>query len=174
MAITRKFDEIISLLKVEKDSTLCELEKTENTHAGKYKNLQLRLGNIQELIFFVVQCQEKFSQLYSVKKIAYIPPHERTAQSGFRLPILLALLALGGEATKAQVLLEISRSNLIDLKPGDSVFMPSSDSVQYWKNAASWERVSMIRDGLLANNSRFGVWKITPLGRDYVNNRILS
>lgn len=100
--------------------------------------------------------------------IGTVPAEDRTPQATFKIPILQALISLGGEAPKGEILDFIESNNLVALKPGDKVFMPNRPNEQYWRNAASWERVVLIREGLLSDYAPYGIWKITQQGKDYL------
>jgi len=36
-----------------------------------------------------------------------------------------------------------------------------------WKNRALWERLVMVKDGLLKSGSPRGIWEITEKGREF-------
>jgi hypothetical protein len=96
-------------------------------------------------------------------------PHQRTPQSEYRLPILTALVALNGRVQVALVLdrvekIMLPRLNRLDLEqlPGGSDFR--------WRNAAQWERHTMVQEGLLSQKAPHSIWEITPAGREYLKN----
>lgn len=98
-----------------------------------------------------------------VPKRFRIGPH--MPQSAFVIPILEALVELGGSASAAEVLRRVYekvKDNLseLDLKP-----LPSHPHEPTWHNSAQWCRFKMVKDGLLKSNSSFGVWEITEAGR---------
>lgn len=92
---------------------------------------------------------------------------QRTPQEAYRLPILRALVAMGGEGPMAVVLDQVFEEmkpvlTAFDLKP-----LPSDRRTPRWRNAAQWERLQMVRDGLLRDDSPRGIWAITEKGRSY-------
>ena len=93
-------------------------------------------------------------------------PGPQTPQAAFRIPILQALVNLGGSAHCRKVFSGLERS--MDFTKADWLTMPSNDNEIRWKNAARWERLSMVKEGLLASESHYGIWEITSKGRKYL------
>jgi len=93
-------------------------------------------------------------------------PGLQTPHRGFRIPILRALVELGGRAEAKDVLRRI--------EPIVEPFLTEADrrvlkgGVIRWVNAAQWARYEMIKDGLLRSGSPLGVWEITDEGRRYL------
>jgi hypothetical protein len=81
-----------------------------------------------------------------------------TAQEQFRPWIREALEALGGEATRGNVLLEIRRRHGTELLPAD--FEPVRNGDERWANSASFQRKKMVRDGLLDPSAPYGIWRL--------------
>lgn len=90
-----------------------------------------------------------------------------TPHSAYRIPILQALVEMGGRGTKSEVLNRVYRAMEHRLKDVDREMIPSGGDVR-WRKAASWERYGMTRDGLLAADSPSGIWEITDKGREYL------
>jgi hypothetical protein len=91
---------------------------------------------------------------------------EYTPQPHFRLPILRALVDMGGRARMADVIERLPR--YVDLKrPGD--FERTQSGAVLWENRAQWERLALIKRGLLKDDSPHGYWEITQEGRDLVS-----
>jgi len=93
----------------------------------------------------------------------------RTPQDKFVIPILSALIRLGGSAPMKGVLdvvFEIMKSELTeyDMQP-----LPSNPSQPRWQNTAQWARLSMVKQGLLKSDSPRGIWEITEKGRRYID-----
>jgi restriction system protein len=49
-----------------------------------------------------------------------------------------------------------------DLKP-----LPSGRDIR-WANTAQWERLNMVEEGLLRDDSPMGIWEMTEAGRVYL------
>ena len=94
-----------------------------------------------------------------------------TRQGDFREPILEALSRLGGSGRMAQVLEEIG-THMELKKPGD--FESTKSGAVLWENRAQWERLAMVKEGLLKDDSPHGVWELTTAGRDYLRVRTLQ
>ncbi|MFN4241943.1 MAG: winged helix-turn-helix domain-containing protein [Tepidisphaerales bacterium] len=98
----------------------------------------------------------------------------RTPQEAYVVPILQAVVDLGGSAPIGKVLdrvFEIVKPRLrdVDLQP-----VPSSPDVSRWRNAAQWARQEMVDRGLLSSDSPRGIWEITEAGRAYLAERRTS
>ena len=87
----------------------------------------------------------------------------RTREELFRVPILGALVKLGGSAESTTVIKRIGRSLRPDLNQYDMSRL-SSSGVLRWENTANWARHEMVKDGLLAANSKRGIWEISEKG----------
>ena len=89
----------------------------------------------------------------------------RTPEAAFRLPILKALLEMGGSARIQDVLNKVEQVVKDTLKQVDYESLPSTPDQARWRNTAQWERNTMVKEGLLKPNSPHGVWEITEEGR---------
>lgn len=92
----------------------------------------------------------------------------RTPDSDYYRPILETLVAMGGSGRVAEVLdlvFEKMRPVLrdVDLEP-----LTSDPDNFRWRNAAQWARHSMVKEGLLKQDSPRGVWEISEAGRVYL------
>lgn len=97
-----------------------------------------------------------------------LPRGQRTPPKAYRIPILRALVAMGGEGKMSAALERVYQEMKPHLKPVDLEPLPSDAKAPRWRNTAQWERYSMIREGLLRNDSPRGVWAITEHGRAYL------
>ena len=97
-----------------------------------------------------------------------LPRGERTPDKAYRLPILQALIALGGEAKMSQVLDRVYAEMKPHLKPADLEPLPSDAHTPRWRNAAQSARQAMVDEGLLRKDSPRGVWAITEVGRKFL------
>ncbi len=92
-------------------------------------------------------------------------PEAVTPRQDFRVPILQALVTLGGRAHCQKVFKKLEETIGHHFSKADRQTMPSNDSEIRWVNAARWERLKMVKEGLLASNSNYGIWEITAKGR---------
>ena len=94
-----------------------------------------------------------------------LPRGLRTEEDAFREPILETLVELRGSAAMNDVLKRVRRKMRGILNKYDLRGLPSEPSQIRWRNTAQWCRNAMVREGLLKNTSRRGVWEITERGR---------
>jgi len=93
----------------------------------------------------------------------------RTPQGAYRVPILRALVALGGEGRTRDVLARVYADMKHQLKSVDLQRLPSASGMPRWRNAAMFERNSMKDDGLLRADSPRGIWAISDRGTAYLS-----
>jgi len=96
------------------------------------------------------------------------PTGRKTPNDAFRVPILRALVALGGSAPMQSVLQHVhdqigDRFVTVDLQP-----LPSDPDSVRWKNTAQWCRLRLKHEGLLRDDSPWGVWEISEAGRRWL------
>jgi restriction system protein len=88
-------------------------------------------------------------------------------QKAYQVPILEALVELGGQAPVSKVLERVYEKVRHNLTPQDLQTLPSGEDVR-WRNAAMWARNKLKDQGLIAANSPRGIWEITDAGRRYL------
>jgi hypothetical protein len=94
----------------------------------------------------------------------------RTREEAYYRPILEALQALGGSAPMSQVLDRVLQCMKGKLKDVDFEPLASDPDMPRWKNAVQWARYSMVKEGLLRNDSPRGVWQISEAGVRFLRN----
>ena len=92
----------------------------------------------------------------------------RTPQWAYRVPILRALVAMGGEGRTRDALARVYSEMKAHLKPVDLQRLSSPGRMPRWRNAAMFERSEMKEDRLLRVDSPRGIWAITEKGRAYL------
>jgi hypothetical protein len=97
----------------------------------------------------------------------YIKRGERTPQEAFDLPILRALEGLGGSGSVRQVLEVVGREMSAHFNEADLLPLPSTGEPR-WRNAARWDRQTLVDRGLLDAASPRGIWQLTEDGRRYL------
>ena len=98
----------------------------------------------------------------------------RTPEEKFILPILEALIELGGEAHARDVLklVHAKMKNILNSYDYEDL---SSNNQKRWENTALWVKYRMVKEGLLDRSVQRGVWRITEKGRKfYQNNKALT
>jgi len=146
---------------------------------GKYEQAQKLLTQAQQMERFITDIRAKQQEWQRLtgeprrvrkgkREAKRLSRGECTSQKAYRLPILRALVALGGEAPAQEVLKRVFAEmedllKLIDLQP-----LPSNPKEPRWRNTARWERWAMVKEGLLRRDSPRGIWAITERGREYL------
>jgi hypothetical protein len=90
----------------------------------------------------------------------------RTPESAYYLPILKALVELGGSAKMQAVLDKVQKAMKPILKDVDHEPLASDPDMPRWSNSAQWARNTMRQEGLLKDDSPHGTWEITDAGRE--------
>jgi hypothetical protein len=83
----------------------------------------------------------------------------KTDSETLRKHIIMALTKLGGKAPVADILEEMEGQLKGSLLPGDLVILKDGKTVT-WRNKAQWERLRMVEDGVLHNDSPHGIWEL--------------
>lgn len=95
----------------------------------------------------------------------------RTPESAFRIPILEAIVELGGRAKASKVLELVYKKMRHTLNEYDLSFLNSNPKVKRWENTAQWTRNSLVNEGLLFSDSPQGIWEITEKGRELLKSQ---
>ncbi len=89
-----------------------------------------------------------------------------TPQKMFWTPVLKSLVEQGGEAPAGKVVEQVEIKMKNQLKRGD--YEPNRDGFFKWKKGVHFQRLAMVHEGLLANNTPRGIWRITEQGRRWL------
>jgi predicted transcriptional regulator len=95
-----------------------------------------------------------------------ISKNSKTPRNAFRVPILEALIELGGKGKVSEILEKVEMKMRFELKPIDYERL-NSGAIR-WVNTAQWERYLMIQEGLLKTDSPRGIWEITEKGKQFL------
>lgn len=155
-------------------------EAAEASRQGEYEQAQTLLTQAQQIEKFIADIHAKRQEWQHLmgkpslqregkREAKRLPRGQRTPEKAYRLPILRALVALGGEARVQEVLERVFTEMKSHLKPVDLKPLPSNPKMPRWQNTAMWERVKMVNEGLLRSDSPRGVWAITERGRAYLS-----
>lgn len=90
-----------------------------------------------------------------------------TPQKAYTLPLLQALVDLGGEAPKHQVLERVHELMKDQLKPADYEELPSGEGIR-WQTKVAWLRFELCKQGYLRADTSKGIWAITDKGRQHL------
>ena len=89
-----------------------------------------------------------------------------TPQVAYRLPILESLAEMGGRGRARDVLNRVYERMKDVLTKDDKDY--NSIGVIKWENNAHWERLKLVKEGYLKNNSPQGIWELTEEGWRYL------
>lgn len=104
----------------------------------------------------------------SRRDLGRLPKGMRTPNREFEIPILKALVKLGGKARLAEVLDTVGEMVKGKLGEADYQPLPSDPDAVRWRNTAQWSRFTLVQQGDLKADSPRGVWEITAQGRERV------
>ncbi len=93
---------------------------------------------------------------------------ERTPEPAYYRPILQTLVKLGGRARVCDVLDRVYELMRPQLKPMHFEPLPGDPDVPRWRNCAMWARNTMVKQGLICDDSPRGIWEITEKGRQWL------
>ena len=89
----------------------------------------------------------------------------RTPEAAYYQPILKVLVSLGGSSKIGEVMTKLEPIMKEVLRTVDYEPLASDPEMPRWRNTAKWARNSMVKEGLLKQNSPYVVWEITEAGR---------
>jgi len=104
----------------------------------------------------------------SRRDLGRLPKGMRTPNREYELPILQALVTVGGKARMAEVLEKVGEIMKDKLNEADFLTLPSDPDAVRWRNTAQWTRFTLVKQGDMNPDSPRGVWEITKQGRQRV------
>lgn len=90
----------------------------------------------------------------------------RTPDELYRLPLLEALIELGGIGQVQDVTDLVGKKMSNILNDYDREPLPSDANTLRWRNTVAWMRNTLVEEGLLRNDSKRGTWEISDAGRE--------
>jgi len=92
----------------------------------------------------------------------------RTPEENYYVPLLQALVDLGGQSHAHDVIRLVGKYmknqlNEYDYAPLDSTQKPR------WRNATQWARSNLVKKGLMSKDSPRGIWAISKAGRSWLS-----
>jgi len=154
----------------------------EALRAGDYEKAQKAIEEAIRLATFrekVKQLQKEWTKLFpsqtelgkrrTRRRVkSRLPRGLRTPEDAFRRPILESLIELGGRAQIGEVLDRVGQRMEHLLNEYDRESLPSNPRFVRWRNTAQWCRNTLVREGLMRNDSPHGVWEISEKGRAWL------
>jgi restriction system protein len=93
-----------------------------------------------------------------------------TTHKELRIPLLRALVMLGGSGKTKQVVDQVGKLMEGKLKPKDFELLKSGPETVRWRNKVMWARNSLVNElGYMRSDSPFGVWAISDKGRKWLD-----
>ena len=102
-----------------------------------------------------------------------LPKGAKTPDREYYIPILQALVEMGGSGKTSTVLDRVHQIMKGTLKPVDHEILPSNRESR-WANTAQWARLKLVKKGLLKPDSPNGIWEITSEGRRWLKQFVSS
>lgn len=84
----------------------------------------------------------------------------------FKIPLLKTLYEMDGSATRKAALGKMRVDLKESLKPAD--YQKVNENQEKWENNVSWARKALVKEGLLRDDSPYGLWELSQQGKDYV------
>lgn len=91
----------------------------------------------------------------------------KTHDRAYRVPVLTALVEMGGSAPASAVLERVYHMMQDRFNEYDLAAVPSGGEKR-WRKTAQWCRNTMKNEGLLRSDSPRGIWEITDEGRRWL------
>lgn len=93
-----------------------------------------------------------------------------TTDKEMEIPLLQALVILGGKAKAKDAIDQVGKLMAGKLKPKDFELLKSGTDTVRWRNKVMWARNNLVNEsGLMKGDSPFGIWEISDKGREYLS-----
>ncbi len=92
---------------------------------------------------------------------------KRTQSEFFHIPLLQALVDLGGKAHCQRVIARVGQISGNKLSEFDWQTL-SNGKIVRWENTVHWARNDLVKSGLLLPMAKRSYWEISPEGRQYL------
>ena len=93
-----------------------------------------------------------------------------TTDKEMEIPLLRALVILGGRAKTKDAIDQVGKLMDGKLKPKDLELLKSGTDTVRWRNKVMWARNNLVNDsGLMKSDSPFGIWEISEKGREHLS-----
>jgi hypothetical protein len=153
----------VAIHDIDRSQHILEICKKVKAFKEKVENLK---SEWQAIFNGVVYTPTKNGSCRKKKNRSRLKRGLRTPEKKFILPILEALIELGGEAHAKDVLERVhaKMENILNSYDYEDL---SSNNQKRWENTALWVKYRMVKEGFLDRNVPRGVWRITEKGRKF-------
>ena len=124
------------------------------------------IDNFESALWKALKKNKRSQQIRQRKAKSYASG-ELTPPRDFWKPTLEALVERGGQAHRQAVLGDVERKMKDRFKPSD--FEQNRDGTLKWQKQVKYQRLKMVHEGLLRDDSARGIWEITDLGRHWLS-----
>ena len=94
--------------------------------------------------------------------------NDETSQINYRIPVLKALIFLGGSSEVIEVT-DFVRKEMKNKFTAKDLEIPEGEEKEKWINNLYFETATMVDEGLLSNESSKNTWEIAQKGIDYLS-----
>jgi len=96
-----------------------------------------------------------------------------TPHRDFYVPLLTALVQLGGKAKPKEAIARIGKLMAGNLKPKDYESLKSGSDIVRWENKVRWARSSLVNQlGYMRDDLPNGIWAISDKGQSWLESQI--
>lgn len=92
----------------------------------------------------------------------------RTKEDEYRVPILTALVEMGGSSNINSVIDRVGEIMEPIFNKYDYMPLKSYPDQPRWRNATQWVRYTLVQEGYMVSDSPVGTWEITDAGRQWL------
>jgi restriction system protein len=102
------------------------------------------------------------------RNLGRLPRGVRTQEDDYFKPILFLLVECGGSSTVQDLMPKIEKRMKDVLNKFDYEPLSSNPDELRWRNSAKWARNTLVKRGLLRNDSPHSLWEISDAGRQWL------
>lgn len=95
-------------------------------------------------------------------------PEAHTSEEKFVVPVLQALVSLGGSGTSDDVIDQVGEIMKARLRPPDFQASPGDPDKPRWRHSAEWACEAMLKEGFLVWDDSQGSWQVTEIGKKWL------
>ena len=158
-------------------------QRADSEHFDEAEEASQRARQMKDVLWRAVSLGQEWNTLFSSDKIdgddqesterrdlGRLERGLRTKEEAYYRPILEILEELGGSARTSEVIEQIPQKMKGILQDVDFHALPSDPGSPRWKNSTRWARLTLVKRGLLRDDTPKGTWAITKSGRDVLAN----
>ena len=150
-----------------------DLHKLTEMRAKIVGELQSLRADLAKMIVLIDADIERFQGKKTAKPVrervtALRVKEPLTPQDTFTFPLLESLFKAGGSLKVSEAIRRVGEKLRGELTSADCQRIKSGQI--RWQNRVQWQRLRLLQEGYLANDSERGVWEITENGKELYQN----